>query len=446
MNAFTTSAARRATCLMLTLTALTFISASVSSARAQAQGVSTRFPTPAQVTADYPDDAQRSAAFSLLFEALNQAAPKPMSKADYERDFNYQASVNALVSLHKMKDGAGSQAFGSFTIRCNQIVSDPNFAQSLLDKYHLNGMPTYPHQAIAGPAASPDDEMKYDVPTQFPKAIPYMLMGVVPMTLAAWLVLRRSGIGRKLFPVPASVAGGLPPLPKSLQVVSLPGVRYATYVLSGRVLDVQTSSHSSSHTHTTGGNTYQSPSGQVHTTPIQSWTSTTHTRETVIWVHTPDNREMSWTLFNTPSLCRTGQIISILVRPLRSGEGEILLAYNHTAGTLERCPALNQSHEPRGNELGQWAANIAGGLTAAAGLNMFLPMYERPGSLDPGFIVAWLFATFVLITISFFILTPLVKSLILKKRNARFTRNYLPGFRQFFERGTAVLQSSLRPL
>ena len=52
----------------------------------------------------------------------------------------------------------------------------------------------------------------------------------------------------------------------------------------------------------------------------------------------------------------------------------------------------------------------------------------------------------MLVTISFFILTPLVKSFILKRRTARFTAKYLPGFRQFFERGTPLLQSSLRPL
>jgi len=38
------------------------------------------------------------------------------------------------------------------------------------------------------------------------------------------------------------------------------------------------------------------------------------------------------------------------------------------------------------------------------------------------------------------------KSFILKRRNASFSARYLPGFRQFFERGTPVLQSGVRPL
>jgi len=57
-----------------------------------------------------------------------------------------------------------------------------------------------------------------------------------------------------------------------------------------------------------------------------------------------------------------------------------------------------------------------------------------------GFVVYWLVATFLLVCISFFICTPLVKRRIRKRRNARFRSKYLPGYRQFFEHGTPVLQ------
>lgn len=426
------------------LAALAVITAVVSPLRAQSGDISTRFPEFTQVNADYPSAAERSAAFYVLAEALAQASPKPISRGNYAKLFKYQASSNAIISQQMIENGTQSQAYRDFNTHYNQLTNDANFVQALLDKYRLNGLPTYSGSAVAPPSV--EDEMKYDVPTHLPQALPWILVaGIVPMALAAWLVLRGSGIGRKVYPVPAPVRDGLPALPKSLQVVSVPGVRYATYVLSGRLLDVQTSSHSSSHTTTTGGDTYHGPSGQTHTTPIQSWTTVTNIRETVIWVRTPDNRETSWTLYNTPFQCRAGQIISILVRPLRSGEGEILLAYNHTAGVLEKCSALTKSHEPRGNELGQWAANIAGGYVAAKVLAHFLPMYAG-NELDMGFVVSWIVATLMLITISFFILTPLVKSFILKRRTARFNSKYLPGFRQFFERGTPFLQSSLRPL
>lgn len=431
-------ATMRLTVLAFICIAFALLPAGVSPLRAQNQDASPRFPDPAQVTADYPDLTQRAAAFTVLAEALAEAAPKPISRADNARIMSYQGASNVVIAQQAMMNGEGSQAYQDFKARYNQLTNDANFLQAILDKYRLNGLPTY-----ATPPPTVEEEMKYDVPTHLPQALPWILVaGILPMALAAWLVLRGSGIGRKIFPVPAPVPGGLPPLPKALQVVSLPGVRYAAYVLSGRVLDVQTSSHTSSHTTTTGGDTFQSSTGQVHTTPVQSWTTVINNRETLIWVRTPDNREAPWTLNNSHFQCRVGQIISILVRPVRDG-GEILLAYNHTAGSLERNEALKKSHEPRGNELGQWAANIAGGFVAAKVLALFLPMYGG-GELDMGFVVSWIVATLMLITVSFFIITPLVKWFIARRRNGRFNARYLPGYRQFFEQGTGLLFRTFR--
>jgi hypothetical protein len=281
--------------------------------------------------------------------------------------------------------------------------------------------------------------MKYDVPTHLPQALPWILVvGILPMMFAAWLILRGSGIGRKIFPVPALGYGALPPLPKALQVVSLPGVRYAVYPLCGRVLDVQTSSHTQTTSHTSGGDTYQMPDGSIRTTPVQGWSSHKTTRETLIWVRTPDGRESSWTLFNSNFQCRVGQIISILVRPLKDGTGHILLAYNHAAGVLAECPALAESHEPRGNELGQWAANLVGAYVAWKVLALFLPPYAG-NQLDTGFVVAWLVCCFLLVVVSFFILTPTVKWFIRRGRNSRFASRYLPGYRQFFQQARPAI-------
>jgi hypothetical protein len=434
MNTDTTTVARRWTSRLRILAAIVLILMGGNVSRVCAQDVAPRFPDPAKVTTDYPDDAQRFAAFTVLSEAMAQAAPKPISKTDYARIFAYQAGATTVASQEMMKVGSGTPAYRDFNARGTQYSNDANFVSALLDKYHLNGIPTY-----TGPATSVADEMKYDVPTHLPQALPWILVaGILPMALAAWLILRGSGIGRKVFPVPPPVPGGLPALPKSLQVVSLPGVRYAAYVLSGRVLDVQVSSHSSSHTHTSGGDTYQTSSGQTHTTPLQTWTSVTNIRETVIWVRSPDGRETPWTLFNSNFQCRLGQTISILVRPLRDGTGHILLAYNHSAGALEQCPALAQSHETRGNELGQWSANLVGAYVAWKVLALFLPPYAG-NQLDTGFVVAWLVACFMLVVASFFIITPLVKSFIRKRRNARFNTRYLPGYRQFFQQGRPVI-------
>jgi len=48
-----------------------------------------------------------------------------------------------------------------------------------------------------------------------------------------------------------------------------------------------------------------------------------------------------------------------------------------------------------------------------------------------------------LVTISFFILTPLLTKMVRNRRDASFKRKYLPGVRQYFEQGTATLQKTL---
>src|SRR5476649_2936929 len=55
------------------LIALAFLIAGISLAPAQAPDASARFPQPTKVSADYPDRAQRAAAYYVLAEALAQA-------------------------------------------------------------------------------------------------------------------------------------------------------------------------------------------------------------------------------------------------------------------------------------------------------------------------------------------------------------------------------------
>ncbi len=105
---------------------------------------------------------------------------------------------------------------------------------------------------------------------------------------------------------------------------------------------------------------------------------------------------------------------------------------------LDECPALAESHETRGNELGQWTANLVGAYVAWKVLAHFLPPYAG-NQLDTGFVVAWLVACFMLVVVSFFILTPTVKWIIRRGRNARFASRYLPGYRQFFQQSRPVI-------
>ena len=452
-------------------------------ATSRAQDVAAQFPEIAQVNADYPDDAQRSAALSLLSDALNRAEPKPVSKDAYDKIFNYQGAANGIMTEHMANGAMQNGQYRAFNAQVDQCLDSTDFRRGVLQKYGVESatehpearpqgytpdLPATPGQAQyqqsqtqiqqaqsqaastlvkllspapAQPVQRPIFEADADVFDQMPKLIFFSLLGLPAMYFAAWLVLRRSGVGRKIHPAWPPMAGSLPALPPALQVVKLPNVRYAVCTLSGLVLDVRRQVHRSTVTTTTPGQEVRNQYGTlVSSTPGTTTSHTTTTNETILYVRKPDGREDTWSIFDSPFDCRPGNIISVLVRPLKTGGGDILMAYNHATGRLERTRELDTTLSARGNELGQWAANLAGAAVAWEVQKLFLPSRDETGSLNPGFIVPWLFECLILVTISFLILTPWVKSRIFKKRDAAFQRRYLPGFRQFFEQGTPVLQ------
>ena len=449
----------------------------------RAQDPAAQFPEIAQVTADYPDDAQRSAAFSLLSDALNRAEPKPVSRDAYNKIFNYQGAANAIMTEHMANGAMQNGQYRAFNAQVDQCLDDTDFRRGVLQKYGVESlaqhpvarppgytppMPVTPGQAQAqqsqvqvqqaqaqqasallralSPAPvtavqRPIFEADADVFDQMPKLIFFSLLGLPAMVIAAWLVLRRSGIGRKIYAAYPPMPGSLPALPPALQVVKLPNVRYAVCTLSGLVLDVRRQVHRQTITTTTPGEIVRDQYGTVVSSTAPTTTShTTSTNETILYVRKPNGLEDTWSIFDSAFDCRPGNLISVLVRPLKTGEGDILMAYNHATGRLDRTRALDTAHSARGNELGQWAANLAGAAVAWEVQKLFLPSRDEHGGLNPGFIVPWLFECLILVTISFLILTPWVKSRIFKKRDGAFQRRYLPGFRQFFEQGTPILQ------
>jgi len=392
-----------------------------------------------------------------------------------------------MIATQQMtKDGVRSQAYRDFNTQCNQLLSDANFTASILEKYNLPAVParrivsTPPLQApVAVASSSPASTATAPAPTPvyhppantYPAAaathdratwldhwgpIVLGLMNMFPGVLfiiilivffttcsfvtafAAWLVLRNSGPGRKVYPVPAPLPGGLPALPKNLQVVSVPGVKYAVHVLSGIVLENKSVAHTRTFTTVTGGGNIQTTSGQTVVGLPQTHYHTSTSVEDVIWIRQPNGIDCQLSIFDGNFQCRAGHLISVLARQGKDG-GYIILAYNHSMGALTQCPALDQSHEARGNELGQWAANIAGAIAAWIFMACFMNSVDEKGIIT-GFVVYWLVATFLLVCISFFICTPLVKRRIRRRRNARFRSKYLPGYRQFFDQGTPVLQ------
>jgi hypothetical protein len=438
--------------------------------------LSARFPEVAQVTADFPDDAQRSAAFSVLYDAYQRAAPKPVARADYEKMMVYSGTSNAILSAHMANGAMQNGEYRAFNTRFSQFIDDANFRRSVLEKYQIANMASHPRpppadavpqqpQSTAAPpyhpqpaspppatyqsAASqpqpfqirrPPLAMGGDIFDLLPWAIGFSLPCLIPMAIAAWLVLRRSGVGRKIYPTPEPMAGGLPPLPKPLQVVSLPNVRFATYVLSGLVLNVRGEIHRSTVTTTTPTVVTTNEHGQTTTTPGMTTHHTTSTHETILYVRRPNGLEASWSIYDSAFECRPGNIVSVLVKPRKDGTGDILLAFNHAMGHAFRTREIENALSPRGNELGQWAANLAGAAAAWETMKLFLSSRDEKGDLDPGFIVPWLFICLILVTISFMVVTPWVKSRIFKSRNGTFNRRYFPGYLNFFAQGTPILQ------
>jgi hypothetical protein len=448
-----------------------------------ADPVSDHFPSIDQVKADYPDDAQQSAAFSLLSDALNRAAPKPVSRDAYNKIFEYQGTANAILSAHMANGAMQNGQYRAFNAQVDGYLDNTDFRRGVLQKYAVENLTEQPRPAPAGsytpyvPAQAPAQaqaqaqvqaqaqpqlqaqaaaiaqylpkppvtqrpifEADADVFDQMPKLVFFALGGLPFMYFAAWLVLRRSGVGRKLYPTRPPTPGSLPALPPALQVVKLPNVRYAVYTLSGLVLEVRRQEHRQTITTSTPGTeTRELYSGRlVSSTPGTFTSYTTTTQETIIYVRTPEGREDTWSIYDSPFDCRAGNLISVLVRPLKNGAGDVVLAFNHNTGRLEGTRELTTTLSARGNELGQWAANLAGAWAAWEIQKLFLPTYID-GQLNMGFVVPWLFECLVLVTISFLILTPMVKSRIFKKRDAAFRRRYFAAYQQFFEQGTGTL-------
>jgi hypothetical protein len=455
--------------LVLAAAALAIDCVCVTTAHAQARDVSGLFPEPARVTADFPDDAERYAAFSVLYQTLAGALPSPMSKAAYDKDYLYEASYNAIATQH-LGNRATQPTYAEFNAHWGRLLSDPNFSRAVLEKYHLTQFARRPIPRAANPPQGafpqgqthpnttpgvqapinrpfptrsyPIDDSLINNPSPFPGAFPILALTLIPMAFVTWLVLKGSGTGTKILLVPPPQPGGLPPLPENLRVVSVPGVRFSTFAMSGMVLKKETNTCHHHHSYTTGGQVQQI-GNVIHTTPLVTSTSVSTTKEHIYWIRTPDGQETPWTFKNSGFQAIEGHIISAVAHPYLRDTSRFLLAYNHTTGELDRCQELNEVFRTFRPELSQWLANLVAAAGAALTVNLYLPMHFR-GQLSGSFLIWWLVGTFVLVTISFFLVTPRVTRTIQGGRYRAFERDYLPDFQRFLEAGTAVLRNRFK--
>jgi hypothetical protein len=302
---------------------------------AQDQGVIGMFPEPNRVTADYPDDVERYAAFSTLYDALNADMPKPASKAAYEKSSIYMASYNGINSLHMQQ---GMPAYRPWAAQRDKLIDDRTFRRSVLEKYQLTGLspmarvspaappvnssPTYQPSSGQVPSAQPNGNPQiYDQSSPGERlnrlcvrAFPVVAISLAAMIWLPWWLMGHSGIKQK---VPGQlINGSLSALPESLQVIHLPGVCYPVTTMSGLVLDKETMVHTSSST-TTSPSQVNVVGNTVQVTPGQTYTHTTRRRSDVLRIRTLDRREASWILTDQSGAnIFAGQIISAVARPM----------------------------------------------------------------------------------------------------------------------------------
>src|SRR5262245_24933703 len=195
-------------------------------AAAQPQGSGMRFPSVAQVTVDFPDDAERFIAFDFLFQRLNQATKGSGARTDYELANAYFTARGQLLTKYEQQ-GNSSQAYKTFTDRTGSLFRDPSFRQSILDKYGLNE----PLVSQLFPERK-GDRSDAEIKAAFSKALPVWAGDTLAMVGLMWVLMRYAGDKTVKAPRTNPVAG-LPQLPESLRQVSVAGRRYEVSMTSG---------------------------------------------------------------------------------------------------------------------------------------------------------------------------------------------------------------------
>ena len=424
------------------------------SASAQNQDVNSRFPDPARVTADYPDEVERYAAFSTLNDALMADAPKPVSAAVYQKSSIYMATYNAMDSQHMMA-GIQSQAYRDWAAQRDKKIDDFAFRRSVLEKYQLTALkpiarpppPTYttppsgevqiPSQAYR-PPADPAHRL-------FWSAMPLAILSWAAMVVVPWLLICRSGIKSRFTAPPAlEKIDGLPQLPEPVRVIQLPGVRYYAITFSGLLLGKETTVYSAATT-STAPDRVETIGGMTYRTPGQTTTSYFSKRLDTLRIRTPDGRESTWTLTgNSGDRIFIGQILTGIARPVKTDFSEFVLVYNHNTAEFVRVEeGLTNAHRP-GWIMG-WLAQPVSILLGTPGFAIVIGYFLT--FPPPVIVIRWdmsgvillLMAGFCSLTFAFF-LTLGLKARLINRRNAQLFARYGPQFRQYLDQLTPGLK------
>jgi len=434
----------------------------------RAQDISDKFPDPVRVTADYPDEAQRYAAFETLDTVLTSVAPKPLSPAAYKKIFAYEANYNNIEATH-LQSGSQSPAYKDWVLSRDSAIGDFALAHAVLAQYQLSGLraaprpaPTSPPVAsVNPPAPNPNPGQSYDPQlftaprrqfvsehTAFLLLLPVAFLSWGLMYFLASFLLGQAGEKRlAASPPPPELSSDWPPLPDALRTAKLPGVKYYLKAYTGLVLDKSTRVTTTSFTSSTPdhvsviGNTVQVTPGQTTTT------RTSHQADT-LRIRTPELREATWTFTGrSGDQVFPGQILTALARPTRDGFFEFVLAYNHSTGELIRVEqGLASAHASKGflGWLAQPAATLVGtiGFSIVIGYLLTSPPPIISFAFDMSGVILLLAGGFCSLTAAFF-MTALLRSRVCDRRSKKLITQYGEPFRQYCEQIRPAVQKRL---
>ena len=208
------------------------------------QDAASQFPEAQRVVADYPDGAQAYVALNFA----GMCCSRKSSSADGARPPTYDAYYNVSEGIRTQQLVAGDAAATAFDARVRDLKRDRTFREGVLAKYHLANVP------VEGGTA-PGQLRNTDVTDSMIKkaaleAVPIFLVTLMAMIFITQLMMQNStnsptADSRML------AADGLPALPEALRVVKVPGLEYTIGVLSGMVLDKETTMKTQFQTTTT---------------------------------------------------------------------------------------------------------------------------------------------------------------------------------------------------
>lgn len=418
----------------------------VTDMRADVAEIVARFPQPSKINADYPDDAERYATFTILNDFLYNTTRGPHYDLAYALNQQYFKGFGAIEFKYS-RQAQHTPEGTNFWSRAGKLMYDASFKQAVLNKYHIADLPE-----VAAPTASgPSPEMVRESVRQdtikkmkFLATVvgwPLVLVTFVAMYLMARPMVKNTATQMTTTPGPAHRAGDLTPLPDSLRTVAVPGMKYVVEAYSGLILNKETTVQTQVHTTTTPGEVH-TVGGQVYTTPGQTSRSVTTTQTDTLWLRLPDGKEVTWRFVNTPFKMMKDQIISILAMQTKRGDLNFLLGYNHNTDELQR---LGFAH----------GARIGGGWIVATCVGTIgFGIALRFLSLDPDSVLyqifmalrgPWTFvAGAVLAAVAAVFVAMFARNSVVSERNAVFIKRYLPGFKKHFEQCTAPLRRIFR--